>query len=554
MTGSALPQHFSAADPAVLFPSRAASDQTKAFLSGPQFSRCTFYASPPLIRSHALLNVDVSSPSFSDFSELQKPLDHFRAKTKRLKIHPLESLLLWVVSAHLVFLPWAIGGMSEWAQWISLGFAVLGFGVSLIPRSYTEEETGSNVFRLVMWPRLAKFPIWWLGLALLALVTIQGLNPAWRFETDGKGWWLRAIPSTAWLPTGVDVPFERGGPWRMLLIYSSVLLTSCSLWVGFTRRRVLQTLFIVLATNGVLLAGFGIAQRLLGNGKIFWFYDSPNSSYFSSFIYKNHGGTYLVLSLAVTCGLAAWYYLRGLRRMEKSNPAGLFAFFATCIAIAILISYARGATITMLGYLTVCVVVFIGHQLMMKNTTRKPLVAVVLMIVFGFFLKTGLEALNSREAWTRLKAGMNREDMSLDAREWATSASVAMLKDNWQGGIGAGSFRLLFPIYQHRDPRLSSRPQFWEHAHNDIVQTPIELGLTGIVLLMAMGGYLLFALSRSFFWENPLSGCTVLGIGGVVAYAWWDFPFQCPAILLTWCVLGIAVTLWTRFEEMNVRG
>ena len=203
-------------------------------------------------------------------------MDHFRAKTKRLKIHPLESLLLWVVSAHLVFLPWAIGGMSEWAQWISLGFAVLGFGVSLIPRSYTEEETGSNVFRLVMWPRLAKFPLWWLGLALLALVTIQGLNPAWRFETDGKGWWLRAIPSTAWLPTGVDVPFERGGPWRMLLIYSSVLLTSCSLWVGFTRRRVLQTLFIVLATNGVVLAGFGIAQRLLGNGKIFWFYDSPN--------------------------------------------------------------------------------------------------------------------------------------------------------------------------------------------------------------------------------------------------------------------------------------
>jgi hypothetical protein len=71
---------------------------------------------------------------------------------------------------------------------------------------------------------------------------------------------------------------------------------------------------------------------------------------------------------------------------------------------------------------------------------------------------------------------------------------------------------------------------------------------------MAMGGYLLFALTRSFFWENALSGCTVLGIGGVFAYAWWDFPFQCPAILLTSCVLGVAVTLWTRFEELNVRG
>ena len=44
-----------------------------------------------------------------------------------------------------------------------------------------------------------------------------------------------------------------------------------------------------------------------------------------------------------------------------------------------------------------------------------------------------------------------------------------------------------------------------------------------------------------------------MGIGGVVAYAWWDFPFQSPAILLTSCALGVAVTLWTRFKELNVR-
>ena len=509
-----------------------------------------------MIRSHASARVDPLSSS--DFSELQKPLEHFRAKTKRLKIHPLEHALLWIVGAHLVFLPWAIGAMTLWSQWVSLGFAVVGAVVALVPRSYAEEHTGSNTFRLFMWPRLAKFPIFWLGLALLAYVTAQALNPAWIYVQEGKGWWMQRIDPVAWLPQGVQVPLERWGPWRMLIIYASIWLTVCSIWVGFTRRRALQTLFIVIATNGVLLAIFGIAQRMLGNGKMFGFYDSPSASFFSSFVYKNHGGAYLVLTLAVTCGLAAWYYLRGLRRLEKSNPAGLFAFFATCISVAILVSYARGATITMLAFLTLCVAVFIGHQLVMKNTTRKPLVAVVLMIIFGFFLKTGLEALNSREAWTRLKQGMTREDMSLESREWATAAAVGMLKDNWKGGIGAGSFRFLFPIYQHRDPRLVSHPggspMFWEHAHNDVVQIPIELGLTGMILVVTMAGYLVFALIRSFFWENPLSGCTVLGAGLIVVYAWWDFPFQCPAILLTWCVLGVAVTLWTRFEEMNVRG
>lgn len=497
-------------------------------------------------------HVDPSLPK-SD-TDLQRPLDHFRANKKRLEIHPTEKAVLWVVCLHLVFLPWALGAMAAWSQWTSLGLALVGFALALVPRNYTEDHTGTHSFRLVMWPRLAKFPLFYIGLGLLALVVIQALNPSWIYETNGKSWWMRAIPHTAWLPTGVEVPFAKWGPWRILIIYGSAWLTLCTIWVGLTRRRSLQNLFIVVAGNGLLLAVFGIAQRMLGNGKLFWFWKSPNDAFFSSFIYKNHGSAYLLMMLAVTCGLAAWYYLRGLRRLEKSNPSGIFTFFATCISVAILTSYARGATLIMLVFLAICVVVFIGHQLVMKNTTRKPIVAVVLMLVFGFFLKTGMEALNTREAWTRLQAGLDRKELSLESREWATAASLDMLKDHWKSGVGAGGFGFIFTIYQHRDPRLSSTPQLWQHAHNDVLEIPIELGLTGIVLILAAVGYLLVGLVRSVFWENPLSGCTVLGAGLLVVYSWWDFPFQCPAILITWCTLGVAITLWTKLEEMNVRG
>ena len=496
--------------------------------------------------------MDSSSPK--SVTDLQRPLDHFRANKKRLEIHPTEKLVLWAVCAHLIFLPWALGTMWIWAQFTSFALAVIGFGLALLPRSYTEEHTGSNSFRLFMWPRLVRFPLFWLGAALLGYVALQALNPAWAFVSNGQGWWMQKIEHTAWLPPGVDTPFERWNPWRMLLIYSAAWLTVCTLWVGLTRRRSLQTLFIVVATNGLLLAIFGTAQRMMGNGKLFWFVDSPNPAFFSSFVYKNHASAYLLLTLAVTCGLAAWYYLRGLRRLEKSNPSGVFTFFATCIAVAILTSYARGVTLTMLAFLAICVAVFIGHQLLIKNTTGKPIVAVVLLFVFGFFLKTGLEALNTGEAWSRLKMGLNREDASLASREWATESTVAMLKDHWTTGVGAGAFRYLFPIYQHQNPRLITRPMFWEHAHNDVVQFPIELGLFGVVAIAASAGYLLLSLTRSYFWENPLSGCTVLGSTLLVVYAWWDFPFQCPAILITWCALGVAITLWTKLEEMNVRG
>jgi hypothetical protein len=46
----------------------------------------------------------------------------------------------------------------------------------------------------------------------------------------------------------------------------------------------------------------------------------------------------------------------------------------------------------------------------------------------------------------------------------------------------------------------------------------------------------------------------LLGLALTVVYSWWDFPFQCPAILLTWCALWPAVVLWTQFEEQNLKG
>src|SRR4051812_11591005 len=97
---------------------------------------------------------DSSAPVPVNFSELQKPLDKFRAKTIRVKVHPVELACLWVVCAHLVFLPWALGGMHPWAHFTSLALAVLGFGIALLPRNYTEEYTGSGRFRLLTWPKL----------------------------------------------------------------------------------------------------------------------------------------------------------------------------------------------------------------------------------------------------------------------------------------------------------------------------------------------------------------------------------------------------------------
>jgi O-antigen ligase len=150
-----------------------------------------------------------------------------------------------------------------------------------------------------------------------------------------------------------------------------------------------------------------------------------------------------------------------------------------------------------------------------------------------------------------MKQGITRQDSSLAMRERVTAASIEMLQDNWLTGIGASSYQFLFPEYQHRHPDLAG---FWEHAHNDIAQFPIELGFVGMSFIFLAGGYWIFSLTRSYFWENPFSACAVFGLLLSLAYAWWDFPFQCPAILITWSALWPAIARWTEFEEQNSKG
>jgi hypothetical protein len=479
-------------------------------------------------------------------------LEQFRARTKRLQIHSLELTLLWVVATHLVFLPWAIGTMRIWAQWLSFSFSLLSFVIALWPRHYTPEHTGAASFKLLPWPKLFRFPIFWLGLALLGLITTQALNPSWSFRTNGRLEWVVPIPNTPWLPSGVEIPIHYWGPWRNLLIYTAAWMTVCAIWVGFTRRRTLQRLFTVLAANGVALAIFGIAERIFRADKLFWTYPSANPAFFASFVYKNHAGAYLMLTLSVACALGAWHYLRGVRRLEKSNPSGVFAFMATCIAVSILISYARGATLTTLGYLCVVVAAFVIHQIRLPKEARQPIIAVSLVLIFGFFLKTGMDALHSDLAWDRLKQAISGQDVSYESRQHANVASLEMLRHYWAPGAGSGGFKYLFPTYQKHVPEIA-KGMFWEHAHNDILEFPIELGVTGMLLIAASFLYWALALMRNYAWQNPLSASVILGCLFLIGMSWGDFVFQNPAILITWCALWPACTLWAQLEEQRAR-
>ncbi len=482
-----------------------------------------------------------------------KLLHQFRADRKRLPLHPLEKAVLTAVAVHLCFLPWALGTMHAWSQITSLVLATVGMLLALIPRNYSSDLSGGPAMRLTMWPRLLHFPIFWIGLALLGYIALQASNPSWVWERSETQWWLRRVNDIPWLPTSVDTPFERFDAWRQFIIYASAWLTVCTVWTGLTRRRALQILTVFLSANGAILAAVGLLLRFLRPPWfLLWFKDPlPGATSYASFINKNHAGAYLALLTLSTAALAMWYFDQGERDLKKSTPAGLFSFNALFLTGAVFFTLSRGASVSLLISLILFLIWFFLRRRVFPrpNTTTHVTVIVVLMFVSVLTCAVSyLDLSTIYRGFDRVVKEQTHEE-SVRTRLYAYKAGQHMLADHWQRGVGAGGFRYLFPEYIKRYPEAYANGQlFWEHAHNDWLEIPIELGVTGSALLLLAAGWWLLVFYRSRAIWHSLAIPILLGCGQTLIHAWADFPFQNPAILVTWLALIAIAARWLELE------
>lgn len=441
--------------------------------------------------------------------------------------------------------------MHPWSQITAAALACCTFILSLCPRNYSDALATNGEFVLQTWPRLLRFPLFWLGLALLALLIVQGCNPAWAFQHDGRAWWMRRVTHIEWLPTGVSTPFERYNVWRSFLVFAAVWLTLCALWIGITRRRTLQLMLAVLLGNAVLLALVGFVHRLSGEAKVLWIRTFDASS-FSSFVYQNHGGAFFGLLAAAALGLATWHFYEARKRMARSSPTAVWLFVTGFLVFAVLFSFSRGAAITLGAFIVGAAVAFLivrANNPVPSTTPR--LVTALLLAVFlgsaGFVVRhTDFSTIQHR---FRELSQLRQMDTSVSSRVMMRGAAAEMLQDNWLLGTGAGSFRYLFPRYTAKNPALYQDGNlFIEHAHIDWLQFPIELGLTGVLLIAGAFGWCLWRFIRYQGWKHGLATMLLLGCFQTLLHAVIDFPFQNPAVLMMWWVLLIVALRWLELD------
>ncbi len=465
-----------------------------------------------------------------------------------------------ITGALLCFMPWALGTMHVWSQAVSLGLALSAFVLALCNRRYSGELAPQGSFKLIMWPKLIRFPLFWLGLLLLGYILTQALNPAFTYVTDGQSWWLDPLDHITWLPSGIISPYKDMNAWRVLVIYSAAWLLACALWVGITRRIAVQVLFTMVIANGTVLAIIGILQRVTHAPSILWGITKSgafNGYFFSTIIYKNHAGAYFNLVLMLCTGVLYWYFSRAERRMERASPAPVFAFCTVLLGLSVLLTSSRAGTLLLMAFTLLAFIGFIVRCTVFRSEGRSPLVILLLCGVFTLFIGLGAYFLNTNETFQRIGKLIDesKTDSSVVSRTFARQATWDMAKDNLVTGSGAGSFRHYFPHYQRNYPEIYNIPgnpkaRFrWEYAHNDYVQLLAELGLIGAGIVFAMLAVGVTHLIRQRVWSKPHLVFMVLALAITAAHAWVDFQFHNPAILVLWCASAVLIGRWLELEN-----
>lgn len=307
-----------------------------------------------------------------------------------------------------------------------------------------------------------------------------------------------------WSPDAA--PSARLGVWSCLSLTpaetrgSLLLLAAYAILFLVTVQRIRETkdverLLRWVAIAGIGMAAFGLIQYLTNNGKYFWFYEHPWADTATvatgSFTNRNHFAHFLVLAL----GPLIWWIESHAKPLAKrpgrqphtdhfARPAGanagfLAAALGLCV-LAVLLSLSRGGSAVMFLAAAACLLMLYRASLLDGKTILCLLGTGLLVVgslgIYGYHLVSA--RLNDFESISELDR--------LNQRRGVWQAGLAAAADYRWLGAGAGSHVQVVPMYLP-DNQVTQHFKY-THAENGYLQIAVELGVAGLLLLLAAIG------------------------------------------------------------------
>ncbi len=439
----------------------------------------------------------------------------------------------------LAFTAWGLAGAPLWSLHTLLagGLLTLLFSFVPLPQSWNgsdgEHGNSKNVKRLL------RFPVFWLSVAFLSYICIQGLNPAWVQIFGENGWHVEEVEAVSWLPTSVDARYDPMNAFRVLSCFAAAFSLVCGLWVGVRRRSSAVLLLWTLVLSGVCMAIVAMLQKFTGTDLVLWTVKSPNPNFWGTFFYRNHGGAYLILMIIACSALYFYHFNRAERRGQSGGPHLLLFVFVAVLMTSIGLALSRGG-ILFGGLMTGCFFIAAAGRWLFSTSFRN---SILLTLLVGSLLGAGgymaFQYVDVQDIERRFGDIEKRiETADQDSRMICTKVTWKMAQEELWFGWGAGSWRYVFPMYQKSYPKIfyiyynSSRGwsgrQIFHYAHNDVVQFLCEYGIVGCSFLLLIFGYWVWCLLFRAAGNTMSAVMLLIGLVMVFGHAFADFILQSP--------------------------
>jgi len=312
-------------------------------------------------------------------------------------------------------------------------------------------------------------------------------------------------------------------------------------------------IFAVSATDnsrgvaGALLIGTALAivvgalQVASGPTSAWYFYPITNTGAVGFFANGNHMATLLLAAIPFVPALL----LSGKSQQRLRGKSAATITIAIAALGLILIGIALNRS---LAALLLVVPVLLATGLMIPVGWRLRWVGVPLVVfaLAGAVAALSTNPLNSTSA-------SSAKEFSLQSRQYIWRTTAAAIAETFPVGTGLGSFQQVYRLQENPD-RVDAT--YVNHAHNDYLELALELGLPGILLMLAFFAWWGRRLAQ--IWSSNLSSpfdrAATIASAAVLAHSVVDYPLRTSAMA---AVFAMCIGILARFrpaERASARG
>ena len=312
-------------------------------------------------------------------------------------------------------------------------------------------------------------------------------------------------------------------------------------------------IFAVSATDnsrgvaGALLIGTALAivvgalQVASGPTSAWYFYPITNTGAVAFFANGNHMATLLLAAIPFVPALL----LSGKSQQRLRGKSAATITIAIAALGLILIGIALNRSLAAL-LLVVPVLLATGLMIPVGWRLRWVGVPLVVLALAGAVAALSTNPLNSTSA-------SSAKEFSLQSRQYIWRTTAAAIAETFPVGTGLGSFQQVYRLQENPD-RVDAT--YVNHAHNDYLELALELGLPGILLMLAFFAWWGRRLAQ--IWSSNLSSpfdrAATIASAAVLAHSVVDYPLRTSAMA---AVFAMCIGILARFrpaERASARG